>query len=56
MPGPPGAPGPPGPAANVPQIPHELLTSYRRRRSADIASSMESVTEDPFDEGLYLDI
>lgn len=48
--GPPGSPGPPGPPAPAPQIPPELFMSYtRRRRSAEL-QSVESVTEDNFEE------
>lgn len=50
QPGPPGAPGPPGPPAPAPQLPPDLFTSYtRRRRSVD--ESMETATEDNFEEG-----
>lgn len=50
-PGPPGTPGPPGPPAPAPQLPPELFTSYTRRRRSVELQSMESVTEDNFDEG-----
>lgn len=53
LPGPPGAPGPPGPPAPAPQIPQQLLSSYRRKRSIDsISSSIETGTEDSFDDGI----
>lgn len=53
LPGPQGLPGPPGPPAPAPQLPAELFASSRRRRSVEI-SSMESATEDNFEEGRYL--
>lgn len=52
QPGPPGAPGPPGPPAPAPQVPPDLFTSYARRRRS-IEESMETATEDNFEEGIH---
>lgn len=49
LPGPPGSPGLPGPPAPPPQLPAELFSSYRRRRSVD--DSVETATEDNPEDG-----
>lgn len=46
--GPAGAPGPPGPPAPAPQLPPELFSSYRRKRSVE---DEESATDDGVEEG-----
>lgn len=51
--GPPGAPGLPGPPAPTPQLPPELFTSYARRRRS-VGESIETATEDNFEEGIHV--